>query len=241
MSPNEPLDQMDSIDSAPRPPRLRRGLLVAGAVVLAMGATALTGAALAGVGGGGTNDDITLAAGSGSAGPTASADARTKRDKAKAKLREWRFAHRGHGPLIGGPFGALHGEFVVPDGSGGYRTVVVQRGTASQVGDDTITVKSEDGFSQAYDVPAAAVVGAQRDGLASIDEGDNVMVTAQKKGDTLTAQMVVDLDSWRGSAPFGFGGPGGPGGMGGRGPGPLEGPGDDSGAGTSETAPPTGT
>ena len=205
----EPRDQ---IDSSPEPPRLRRGLLVAGAVVLAMAATAATGAALADVGGGGTNDDTTLAAASGSASPSASADAKSKRDKAKAKLKEWRLAHRGpHGPFIGGPFGAMHGEFVVPDGSGGYRTVVTQRGTASDVADDTITVKSEDGYTATYDVPAAAVVGAQRDGLASIDKGDDVSVVAEKKGGTVTAQSVVDLNSLRDRGPFGFGGPGGPG------------------------------
>src|SRR5690242_9584956 len=32
----------------------------------------------------------------------------------------------GPGPGFGGPKGAIHGEFVAPDGSGGYRTVAMQ-------------------------------------------------------------------------------------------------------------------
>src|SRR5436309_1012699 len=55
------------------------------------------------------------------------------------------FGHKG-GP--GGPMGAIHGEFVVPNGSNGYRTIDTQRGKVTSVSSDSITVQSDDGFSR---------------------------------------------------------------------------------------------
>ena len=106
--------------------------------------------------------------------------------------------------MLGSPGGAMHGELVVPDGNGGYRTVVVQRGTASKVGSDTITVKSEDGFTQTYDVTADTGVGAIREGLGSIKSGADVVVMAEQKGSSLTATHVMDLDSIGARGGFGF-------------------------------------
>jgi hypothetical protein len=45
---------------------------------------------------------------------------------------------------------SLHGEFVVPDGAGGYTTELTQTGTLTAVSPTSITVRSEDGYSQTY-------------------------------------------------------------------------------------------
>ena len=69
-----------------------------------------------------------------------------------------------HG-AIGGPGPAavgstsLHGEFVVPDGAGGYTTVLTQTGTVTAISPTSITVRSEDGYSQTYVIPST---GRQR-------------------------------------------------------------------------------
>jgi hypothetical protein len=169
----------------------RRGVVTVAVAVLALAAAGLTGAALA-RGGGGEQAALAASTSSPSASPSAGTDGRVERH-----------GFRG-GPGLLGMGGAIHGELVVPDGDGGYRTVVVQRGTASKVGSDTITVTSDDGFTQTYDVPAGTGVGALREGLGSIKSGANVVVMAEKKGGSLTATHVMDLDSL-GAGGFGFG------------------------------------
>ena len=60
-----------------------------------------------------------------------------------------------HG-VVGGPGPAavgstsLHGEFVEPDGANGYTTVLTQTGTVTAISPTSITVRSEDGYSQTY-------------------------------------------------------------------------------------------
>jgi hypothetical protein len=177
----------------------RRGAVTAVLAVLCLAAAGLTGAALVRSGG----DEVPALAAATSS-PSASPSDGTDR---KGLGRHFR---GGAGML--GMAGAIHGELVVPDGSGGYRTVVVQRGTASNVGSDTITVKSDDGFTETYDVPADTGVGALREGLDSIKDGANVVVLAEKKGGTLTATHVMDLDSMADRmGGFGFHHGGGPG------------------------------
>ena len=73
--------------------------------------------------------------------------------------------------------GAIHGEFVVPDGDGdGYRTAVVQRGTVTAVNESSLTVESEDGFTETYAVDDNTLVNAGDDGIADIESGDEVHV-----------------------------------------------------------------
>ena len=182
----------EALDSHDAPPATaRRGIVTAALAVLGLAAAGVTGVALARDGGG---EQAALAAStsSPSASPSAGTDGRIERH-----------GFRG-GPGLLGMAGAIHGELVVPDGDGGYQTVVVQRGTASKVGSDTITVKSDDGFTQTYDVPADTGVGALREGLGSIKTGANVVVMAEKKGSSLTATHVVDLDSFGAGGGFGF-------------------------------------
>lgn len=95
--------------------------------------------------------------------------------------------HRGGGPHAGmtGPGGlaatSLHGEFVVPDGAGGYRTELTQTGTVTAVSPTSITVRSVDGYSQSYVIPpTAGAVGAP------FAVTDQVSVRATRTGQTAT-------------------------------------------------------
>lgn len=195
-------DQTERLWSAPEglaPPAqrtgARRGVLSAALAVLGLAAAGVTGAVLVR---GGDDPEAALAASSSTPSPSATDD---------GDSRGHAFGHRFHGgPLggLGGMAGAVHGELVVPDGEGGWTTMVVQRGTATAVGSDSITVKSDDNWTRTYDVPAGTGVNAQRDGLDSIDEGDNVVVMAERSGDGLTARQIVDLDAIADGMPFGF-------------------------------------
>ncbi|RZU10349.1 hypothetical protein EV645_6811 [Kribbella rubisoli] len=88
--------------------------------------------------------------------------------------------------------GALHGEFVVPKEGGGYQTVATQRGSVTAVSKDSITVKSDDGYSRTYKVDAATLVNSARDGIASIKTGSTVNVSAVVADNAATATMIND-------------------------------------------------
>ena len=98
------------------------------------------------------------------------------------------FGHRGEFGLGG----ALHGEFVVPKDGGGYQTVATQRGEVTAVSKDSITVKSEDGYSRTYQVAAETLVNSARDGIASIKTGSTVSVSAVVADNTATATSIND-------------------------------------------------
>jgi hypothetical protein len=102
----------------------------------------------------------------------------------------------GSGPAAVGST-SLHGEFVVPDGPGGYTTVLTQTGTVTAISPTSITVRSEDGFSQTYVIPSTA--GNAGTPFAM---DDRVVVRATRNGQTATVTNIVNpqLD-----------GPGGPG------------------------------
>jgi hypothetical protein len=88
--------------------------------------------------------------------------------------------------------GALHGEFVVQKDGGGYQTVATQRGSVTAVSKDSITVKSDDGYSRTYKVDADTLVNSARDGIASIKTGSTVTVSAVVADNTATATMIND-------------------------------------------------
>ncbi|MEQ4206661.1 hypothetical protein ABN028_21945 [Actinopolymorpha sp. B17G11] len=92
---------------------------------------------------------------------------------------------------------ALHGEFVTAKKDGGYQTVAVQHGEVQAVSDTSITVKSEDGYSRSYVVDDETLVNAHREGIGSVDEGDDVHVAAVVSGDTATALRVADVSDRR--------------------------------------------
>jgi hypothetical protein len=116
----------------------------------------------------------------------------------------------GPGPGFGGPRGAIHGEFVEPDGSGGYRTVDTQMGDVTSVSSDAISVKSADGFSKTYSVDQNTVVNSGRDGIANVKDGDKVVVNAVVTGGKAAARSIQDITTlgqirqhWNPNAPQG--------------------------------------
>jgi hypothetical protein len=88
--------------------------------------------------------------------------------------------------------GAVHGEFVVPDGTG-WRTVTVQRGVVMAVSSTSLTVKSKDGYTRTYVLTAKTLVNAGRDGIATVKKGEEVGVAATVKSGRATADDVRDL------------------------------------------------
>jgi hypothetical protein len=102
-------------------------------------------------------------------------------------------AFAGPGPLGGGLFGAVHGTVVVPKSGGGYQTIAFQNGKVTAVSGTSITLRSADGYSHTYQVTSSTMVNAQRDGIGSIKNGNQVMVDATVSGSTTTAVRIVDL------------------------------------------------
>ncbi|MCW2571030.1 MAG: hypothetical protein JWO88_1088 [Frankiales bacterium] len=99
--------------------------------------------------------------------------------------------HRGGRGL--GPGGALHGDFVLPNAGGGYRNVRMQHGVVTSVSTTSLTVKSDDGYTQTYVLTAATLVDAGRDGIATVKKGESVAVLGTVVGKTATANEVRDL------------------------------------------------
>jgi hypothetical protein len=127
--------------------------------------------------------------------PSASPSADAKGDGARPKLPKGLRPGGRHGPGMPGMLGAhgaLHGEFVVPDGDGGFRTMVVQRGEVTAVSKTSITVVSEDKFSMTYAVTEDTLVNAARDGITTIKKGAKVNVAATKVGTKATAVHIGD-------------------------------------------------
>ncbi|MEV0200098.1 hypothetical protein [Nonomuraea sp. NPDC050691] len=119
----------------------------------------------------------------------------TPSDQGPGQGRRW-----GHRMGFGGP--AIHGEFVVPDGEGKYTTVANQYGEVTAVDQDSVTVKSEDGYTKEYTVNADTRVNRD-EGIASVKTGAKVMVMAKVDGGTATAVAVRDMtlrdgQGWRG-------------------------------------------
>ena len=102
-------------------------------------------------------------------------------------------AFAGPGLLGGGLFGAVHGTVVVPKSGGGYQTVAFQNGKVTAVSSTSITLRSADGYSRAYQVTSSTLVNAERDGIGSIKAGNQVMVDATLSGSTATATRIIDL------------------------------------------------
>jgi hypothetical protein len=107
----------------------------------------------------------------------------------------------GPGPAAVGST-SLHGEFVVPDGAGGYTTVLTQTGTVTAISPTSITVRSEDGFSQTYVMPNTAGNAG-----APFAMDDRVVVRATRNGQTAT---VTNIGNPQLDGPLGLGGPGAP-------------------------------
>ena len=106
----------------------------------------------------------------------------------------------------------LHGESVVKKVDGGFETRLTQQGTIEAVGTASITVKSEDGFSQTYGInagtkitklpPPAADGTIPRDAAgkrlkpaaataADLRAGEQVRISGVKDGSGITAGKIV--------------------------------------------------
>ena len=105
----------------------------------------------------------------------------------------------GSGPAAVGAT-SLHGEFVVPDGAGGYTTVLTQTGAVTAISPTSITVRSEDGYSQSYVIPNTAGIAG-----APFAADDQVVIRATRNGQTATVTNIGNPQQ---------GGPGGPPGFG---------------------------
>ena len=127
------------------------------------------------------------------------------RDPATPPKGAWRIhggpgGFGGFGPAFGGPgmlggglFGAVHGTVVVPKPGGGYQTVAFQNGKVTAVSSTSITLRSADGYSRTYPVTSSTNVNAQRDGIASIKVGNQVVVAATVSGSTTTVIRIIDV------------------------------------------------
>jgi hypothetical protein len=88
---------------------------------------------------------------------------------------------------------ALHGEVVVAKDGGGTETVLIQRGKLTTVTKSSIAVTSSDGFHRTYAVNDETQVDAGRETTRSLAKGSDVVVSARKSGNALTAVHIIRL------------------------------------------------
>lgn len=132
-----------------------------------------------------------------SATPTSTASPATP---SPGKARPFPVLPRG----IAGP--GIHGEFTVKNKDGSYTTLVSQRGTVQSVSDSSISVKSDDGFTQSYAITSSTTIvklpasGTGTQGrrpspqtikATDLKTGDSVAVSGTKSGTTVTATRII--------------------------------------------------
>ena len=102
--------------------------------------------------------------------PAPDAQGTTPRQKLRDLMR-----NRMLGKRIGGLAGRmLHGEVTVQT-KDGVQTFLIQRGTVTSVGGDSVTVKSSDGFTRTWKVDPATKFGkAGRTSLGQVKAGDAI-------------------------------------------------------------------
>jgi hypothetical protein len=100
----------------------------------------------------------------------------------------------GRGGPAGGLAGALHGQFVVADGNGGYVTREVQTGKVTAVSATSITVVSTDGYSRTYTVDSSTAVDNGADAISDVATGHTANVIATVSGGNATANQITDRD-----------------------------------------------
>ena len=101
-------------------------------------------------------------------------------------------ARNGAPPGFGGPGGpgdnqrTVHGESVVSDGKGGFRTELTQTGSITTASDASVTVRSDDGFTHSYVLDADT-----RRPHQPLQSGEQVTVRATESNGTATATAVL--------------------------------------------------
>ncbi|WP_433683193.1 hypothetical protein [Nocardia sp. CA-119907] len=88
----------------------------------------------------------------------------------------------GPGGTMSGP--PLHGQFVVSDGNGGYRTELTQTGTITALSSTSVTAKSADDYTETYTITATTT------GATSVKVGDTVAIRGTRSDGTNTATTV---------------------------------------------------
>ncbi|UQS21376.1 hypothetical protein L1857_00290 [Amycolatopsis thermalba] len=101
---------------------------------------------------------------------------------------------------------ALHGDFTVAAG-GGYAVERFQTGEVSALSATSITVRSEDDYTQTY------VIDSATQKASNLATGSTVTVLAKVSGDTATATSITEGSAQQ-SGPGGFPGGQAPGGQG---------------------------
>jgi hypothetical protein len=94
---------------------------------------------------------------------------------------------------------ALHGDFVASDGNNGYVTQRYQKGKVTAVSSTSLTVKSDDGYSQTYVVNDQTAVGTGNNKITDVRSGHTVTIIATVSGTTATAKTITDSDLQSGS------------------------------------------
>ncbi|MEC3975153.1 hypothetical protein [Amycolatopsis sp. H20-H5] len=79
---------------------------------------------------------------------------------------------------------ALHGDFVVSDGKGGYTTERLQTGDVTEVSATSISLTSKDGYKQVY------AIGTATEKTTEPKTGASVTVLAKVSGTTATATSI---------------------------------------------------
>jgi hypothetical protein len=120
--------------------------------------------------------------------PSSSASAE-KSEKSDRPGREFRKGRFGHGLRGAG----VHGEFVVKNRDGKFVTLLSQRGEVTAVDNDSVTLKSEDGFTKEYTVNDDTRIRRDRgqSKISDVKVGDRAAVVAEKTGDGATARSVI--------------------------------------------------
>lgn len=89
----------------------------------------------------------------------------------------------------------VHATYTIQMGPASFQTYDVQHGAASDISQTSITVTSPDGYSTTYVVAPTTIIDAQRDGVLSINTGDEVdvsaTVTTATSGSTTTATATA--------------------------------------------------
>lgn len=134
------------------------------------------------------------------ASPAPSPGATSPASPSPGKARPFPVLPRG----FAGP--GIHGEFTVKNKDGSYTTLVSQRGTVQSVSDSSISVKSDDGFTQSYAINSSTTIlklpdsGTGTQGrkpplqtikATDLKTGDTVAISGTKSGTTVTATHII--------------------------------------------------
>ncbi|WP_372671662.1 hypothetical protein [Amycolatopsis kentuckyensis] len=137
---------------------------------------------------------VVIAAGGGAAIWAGTSSADNSAQQGPGGFGGGQFPRGGQGQgFPGGGFGggmaalreALHGDFVVSNGSGGYTTERLQTGDVTELSATSVTLTSKDGYKQTY------TIGSSTQKTGDVKQGDtNVTVVAKVEGTTATATSL---------------------------------------------------